>query len=121
MNIEHKFIDETPYLLVTISDTVITPQHAISNFKFINDECQKANCRKVLLNALTVEKRDISNHEIREIGEQIGNIQLALYCKPELLDQAARLLSAVTYSDGYIVKHFGAEDEAKNWLLGASR
>jgi len=116
MNIDLKFTDKRAYLLVTIADTAITVQRAISNFKSINDQCVKVNCRKVLLNALTVEKREIENYEIREVGKHIQNIRIAFLCKPELIDQSARLLGAITFSNGYKVKHFISEDEAANWL-----
>lgn len=120
MNIEHNFFEKQPYLSVTVSDKVITAQGAISNLKLINDYCAKNNCRKVFMDALAVEKREIANHEMRRVGEQISDIRLAFYCKPELVDQSARLLSAITYSDGYVVQCFSSEDEAKNWLISLS-
>lgn len=118
MTIVFEYFEKDAYLLATISDKVINSQRAKSIFESIDTECQKFNCRKVLLNELTLEKRKIANHELRSISDNMPNVRLAFLCKPELIDHKAKLFSAFTYADEYVAKHFSAETEAIKWLLG---
>lgn len=117
MTIEFKYFKEDAFLLATISDKTINSQRAKSIFESIDNECQKLNCRKVLLNELTLEKRKIANHELRSVSENMPNVRLAFLCQPELVDQKAKLFSALTFADDYVAKHFSVEAEAIKWLL----
>ncbi len=121
MNIEFQFIEKDDYLLATIPDKTINPQRARSIFKSIDAECQKLNCRKVLLNELMLEERKIQNHELRNISENMPNIRLAFLCKPELIDDKTKLLSVFTFADEYVAKHFTEEAEAIRWLVSPLR
>lgn len=120
MFIKFSFIENGSYLLATINETVITAEGAKAILKSVGDECKKLNCRRVLLNELTVEKREVVNHELREIGNGISGLKIGFLCKPALMDKSARLLSAITYAGKYKVRHFSVEDEAINWLTTPS-
>jgi len=117
MTLEFEFIDTHDYLLATLPDTTMTSQRARAVFQSIHGLCQKYNCRKVLLNELALESRKIPNHELRGISEIITDLHLAFLCRPELIDNHARLLSAMTFADDYRIKHFSVEREAVDWLV----
>jgi len=118
MMLEFEFIDKHDYLVATLPDTTINSQRARAVFESIHGLCQQYNCRKVLLNELALESRKIPSHELRGISEIIADLHLAFLCRPELIDNHARLLSAMTFTDDYRVKHFSVEDEAVDWLVG---
>jgi len=117
MTLEFEFIDKHDYLVAKLPDTTINSQRARTIFQSIQGECQRYNCRRVLLNELALETRKIPSHEIRGFSEFITGIHLALLCRPELIDNHARLLSAMTFTDDYRVKHFSEEHEAVDWLV----
>jgi len=121
MNFKIGLHGKESYLLATITDTVITSELAMSIFKSIGDECNRHNCQKVLLDELTVETREVKNHELPNISGYFPNIQMAFLCKPELIDQSSKLLSAFTFSNGYVVKHFSIKEEAIDWLMPSSK
>ena len=120
MSIKFRIIENGSYLLATITETVITVEVAKSILKSIGDECRKLNCRKVLVNELTVEKREVASHELSEIGACISGIRIGFLCTPALMDKRARLLAAITFSEKYVVRHFSVEDEAIDWLTSPS-
>ena len=117
MTLEFEFNDEHDYLVATLPDTTINSQRARAVFESIHGLCRQYNCRKVLVNELALENRKIPSHELRAISEIIADLHLALLCRPELIDSHARLLSAMTFTDDYRVRHFSVEDEAVDWLL----
>jgi len=117
MTLEFEFVDKHKYLVATLPDTTINSQRARTVFESIHGLCRQYNCRKVLLNELALESRKIPSHELRGISELIADIHLALVCRPELIDNHAMLLSAMTFADDYRVKHFSAENEAVDWLV----
>ena len=121
MAIEFEFFEKDAYLVATISDTTINLQRAESILVAIDAECQKANCRKVLLNELALEKRKIASHELRKVFEKIPNVRLAFLCNPRMIDIKARLLSAFTFTEGYGAKHFTDEAKAIQWLTSPGR
>ena len=121
VNFEISCHGKESFLLATLSDTIITPQRARSIFKSISDECDKHNCQKVLLDELTVESREVENHELPIISGYFPNIQMAFLCKPELIDQSSKLLSAFTFSNEYVVKHFSIKEKAIDWLMSSSK
>lgn len=116
MAIQFEYFEKEAYLLATISDVTINLRRAESIFTSIDLECQKMNCRKVLLNELRLEQRKISRHELRIFCEKMPKVRLAFLCKPELIDVKAKLFSAFTYADDYVARHFSVEAEAINWL-----
>jgi hypothetical protein len=121
MTIEFEHFEKDAYLVATISDTTINLQRAESILDAIDAECQKANCQKVLLNELTLEKRKIASYELRQVSEKLPNVRLAFLCKPQLVDIKAKLLSAFTFTEGYRAKHFTEEAKAIQWLISPGR
>ena len=117
MSIFFQFVEAEAYLVATIADRKINSRRAISILKLIALECRKFNCNKVLLDESTLEAREFANHEIRGITENLPNIHMACLCKPELIDDKSRLFNALTFSDGYTVRHFSDSGEALSWLL----
>jgi len=115
--IDFEFVDDGAYLVATIQDTTVNSQRARKVLESIDSECQKYGCRKVLLDELALESRNIAGHEIYGISDIIPNIYLAIQCKPELIDNHAKLFSALTFADGYMVRHFSIKDEAIEWLM----
>jgi len=116
MTISFEFFKKDAYLLATISDKSLNPKRAESILQSINAECEKFNCRKVLLNELALEERKIANHELPGLSENITNVRLAFLCQPELIDDKAMLFGALTFAGQYTMKHFCVESEAIQWL-----
>jgi hypothetical protein len=116
MTISFEFFEKDAYLLATISDKSLNPRRAESILQSIYAECEKFNYRKVLLNEIALEERKIANHELPGLCENIPNIRMAFLCKPELIDDKAKLFGALTFADEYMVKHFSVESEAIEWL-----
>jgi hypothetical protein len=116
MTISFEFFEKDDYLLATISDKSLNPKRAESILQSIYAECEKFNYRKVLLNELALEERKIANHELTSLCENIPNIRLAFLCKPELIDDKAKLFGTLTFAGHYIMKHFCVESEAIQWL-----
>lgn len=121
MSILFEFVENEAYLVATIADRKMNARRAISILKLIALECVRHNCSKVLLDESTLETREIENHEIRSITENMPDIHLACLCKPELIDEKSRLLNALSFTDGYIVRHFSETNEALGWLLSKSK
>jgi hypothetical protein len=121
MTIEFEYFEKEAYLLAKIPDVTIDLQRAESIFHSIDSECQKTNCRKVLLNELALEKRKIASHELRRVCEKMPDIRLAFLCKPEMIDVQAKLLSAFTFTEEYVARHFSEESEAIKWLTSTRR
>ena len=117
MNTKVKLFNKKKYVLVTLTETVITLELSKRIFKSIRGACEKFNCQKVLLNGLTLEKRELANHQLREIAEMYPNIKIAFLCRPELIDKQAAFFSAVTYSEGYMTTYFSVKVQALDWLM----
>lgn len=121
MTIEYEFFKKEQYLRATITSSVITLQSAKTVFKSIHDECKELNCQKVLLDEMTVEKRAIASHKIRELAEYFPKMYIAFLCRPYLINKETGLFSAFTFSDTYMVKFFSNEAQALSWLMPLSR
>jgi len=117
MTIVFEFCEKGAYLIATIPDTTINSQRVRTILKSVDSERQKYNCRKVLVNKLALESRKIASHELHGISEVMPDIYLAFLCRPELIDNYAKLLSALTFNQVYRVRHFGEEGEAIKWLM----
>lgn len=116
-----EFEQKDGYLLVTITDSVIIPQRAREILNLIGEESQKLKCNSVLLDERSVERRDVSHSEIMQLSKDmpktgLNNINIAFWCKNNLIDEDAELLRVFTYTNEYIIKHFTDSDEAITWL-----
>lgn len=121
MNESIKFAKESDYLLVTLSDTVITPQRADEILALISDECTRHHLRKVLLDELTVEKREVTSQDIMKLSagitsRAVNKIYMAFLCQQHLVNADADKLSLYTYSNEYIIRHFSVKEDAVGWL-----
>lgn len=109
------------YLLVTISDVVITSNRALEILGTIAKYCKKYDCNKVLLDERTVQRRDISGTEVLDISVGMSKIGLykifiAFWCKRELIDEQSGLLRIFTQADEFMIQHFSHEHHAVDWL-----
>jgi hypothetical protein len=116
-----RFTKQRDYLLVTLSDTVITPQRAEEILTRISDECTRHHFRKVLLDELTVERREVNSHDIMKLSAGIASravnkIYMAFLCQPHLVNADADKLSLYTYANEYIIRHFSMKEDAVAWL-----
>ncbi len=109
------------YLLVTISDVVITSNRALEILGTIAKYCKKYDCNKVLLDERTVQRRDVSGAEILDVSVSISKLKLykvyiAFWCKKELIDEKSGMLRIFTQTDEFMIQHFSQEHHAVNWL-----
>jgi len=121
MSILFEYRVNDAFLVATISDTSISAQRAKTILKLIETECHKYKCQKALVNELALEKREIANHQLHTIAESMPDIHLAFLCRPELKDDKAKLFAAITFNEGYLLKHFSVEKEAIDWLKTIKR
>ena len=118
-NIQFSIQDD--YLLATVSDTIITVPRAQEILSQIGVECKISNCKKVLLDERTVEKREVLSHEIMKLSHDmaetgLNKIYMAFWCQPQLINKDSNLLSVFTFKDEYVVQHFSDREEAILWL-----
>ena len=116
-----EFTKENNYLLVRITDSVITTQRAHEILSRIGEECSSMKCTKVLLDERLVEKREVSSQKILELSndmakEGLNEIYIAFWCHPKLINNDSQLLSAFTYKNKYIIQHFSEKAIAVKWL-----
>jgi len=110
------------YLLITLSDVVITAERAHEILEFIGQESEKSNCCKILLDERTVESREVSNMKIVNLSadfekDTLQNIRIAFICQPKLINKDAELLTVCTYKNEYVIQHFAEMDKGLEWLL----
>lgn len=115
------FSNQDDYLLVTISDLIITPNRAQEILTRISEECSKLSCNNVILDERTVETREVPPHEIMKLKDLIekkglSKIHIAFWCQPHLINNDSEKLSIYTYKNEYIVKHFSDWEKAIAWL-----
>ncbi len=113
------------YLLVIISDVVITLKRALEILESIAEYCKKFDCNKVLLDERTVQRRDISGAEVLDISVGMSKIGLykifiAFWCKRELIDEQSGMLRLFSQTDEFMIQHFSQEHHAVNWLNSKS-
>ena len=118
--ITFKYFEKEAYLLVTMTDKVLTVKRARIILEAISEQCKKYGCSKVLVNELALERRDFADHEIPGLGRKLPKIHIAFLCQPQLVDKQAKLLSLFTFSVEYIARHFSDEGEATDWLLATT-
>jgi hypothetical protein len=109
------------YLLVGISDKVITVDRAQEILARIGEECSSLDCKKVLLDETSVEKRQVPPKAIKKLAFDFNNnklnkIYIAFLCQPDLIDYDSHLLSLYTYKTEFIIKHFTTREKAIDWL-----
>jgi len=68
MNNDITFTEHDNYLLVCISDKVITVDRAHEILARIGEECSSFNCKKVFLDEISVERREVPPREIKKLA-----------------------------------------------------
>jgi hypothetical protein len=109
------------YLLVTISDVVISFQRAEEILDLIGEECVKSNCNKVLLDERSVESRELTEPDIMKLSndmikEGLNKIYMAFWCQAHLRNKYSGLLRLFTFENKYMVQHFTDSKPAIAWL-----
>lgn len=115
------FTKHDDYLLVSITDKVITVQRAQEILARIGEECASLNCNKILLDEMSVEKREVPPNEIKKLAfdlkkNKLNKVYMAFLCQPHLIGYDSHLLSLYTYKTEFIIQHFTNKDEAIGWL-----
>jgi hypothetical protein len=121
MNQEVTFTNYNDYLLARISDKVITFERAQEILDLIGDKCSSVNCKKVLLDELSVERREVPPNEIKKLAfdfnkGKLNKVYMAFLCQPHLVGYDSNLLSLYTYMTEFIIKHFTDKEDAISWL-----
>ena len=121
MNENITFTRHDNYLLVSISDKVITVERAQEILARIGEECSNLNYQKVLLDEMSVESRKIPPKEIKKLAfnfkkNNLNKVYMAFLCQPHLVGHDAHLLSLYTYNAEFIVQHFSNRENAIDWL-----
>ena len=121
MNKDITFTKHDNYLLVCISDNVITVDRAQEILARIGEECASLNFTKVLLNELSVERREVPPKEIKKIAfdfkkHKLNQVHMAFLCQPHLVGYDSHLLSLYTYKTEFIIQHFTNNEDAIEWL-----
>ncbi len=117
IQVEHK----DDYLLVIISDVIITLSRALDIFGTIAEHCKELGCNKVLLDERTVQRRDITGTDTLDISLEMSKVGLykifiAFWCKKELIDEQSGLLRIFSQADEFMIQHFVHEHHAVDWL-----
>ncbi len=115
------FTNHDDYLLVGITDKVITVQRAQEILARIGEECASLKCKKVLLDEMSVEKREVPPNEIKKLAfdlkkNKLNKVYMAFLCQPHLIGYDSHLLSLYTYMTEFIIQHFTNKDKAISWL-----
>ena len=121
MNKELTFTKHDNYLLVCISDNVITVERAQEILARIGEECSSLNYKKVLLDEMSVERREVPPKEIKKLAfdfkkNKLNKVYMAFLCQPHLVGYDSHLLSLYTYKAEFIIQHFTKIDQAIDWL-----
>ena len=121
MNKDITFTKHDNYLLVRISDKVITVDRAQEILARIGEECSSFNCKKVFLDEMSVERREVPPREIKKLAfdlknNKLNNVYIAFLCQPHLVGYDSHLLSLYTYMTEFIIQHFTNKEKAIVWL-----
>ena len=121
MNENIAFTKLDDYLLVSISDKVITVERAQEILARIGEECSHLNCKKVLIDELSVERREVPPEEIEKLAfdfnkNKPNEVRMAFLCQPHLVGYDSHLLSLYTYMSEFIIQHFTNKEKAIDWL-----
>jgi hypothetical protein len=117
-----KFACQDEYLLVSIADKVITFERAQEILACIGKECTSLNCKKVLLDEISVERREVPPNQIKQLAfdlkkNNLNKVYIAFLCQPHLVGYDSHLLSLYTYMTEFIIQHFTDKSEAVDWLV----
>ena len=115
------FTKHNDYLLVCISDKVITVERAQEILARIGEECSGLNYTKVLLDEMSVERREVPPKEIKKLAfdfkkNKLNKVYMAFICQPHLVGYDTHLLSLYTYNTEFIIQHFTNKENAIEWL-----
>jgi hypothetical protein len=115
------FTTHDHYLLACISDKVITVERAQEILARIGEECSSLNCKKVLLDEMSVERREVPPREIKKLAfdfkkNKLNKVYMAFLCQPHLVGYDSHLLSLYTYKTEFIIQHFTNKENATEWL-----
>ena len=115
------FTRHPDYLAVSISDKIITVNRAQEILGRIGEECAGLNYKKVLLDEMSVEKREVPPTDIKRLAFDFNNkkqnkVYIAFLCQPDLIDYDSHLLSLYTYKAEFIIQHFTNREKAIDWL-----
>jgi len=121
MNQNITFAKNDDYLLVSITDEVITVERAHEILAQVGEECANLNYKKVLLDEMSVERREVHPKEIEKLAfdfekNKLNKVSIAFLCQPHLVGYDSNLLSLYTYNAEFIVKHFTDKEKAIDWL-----
>ena len=121
MNQNITFAKNDDYLLVSITDEVITVERAHEILAQIGEQCANLNYKKVLLDEMSVERREVHPKEIEKLAfdfekNKLNKVSIAFLCQPHLVGYDSNLLSLYTYNAEFIVKHFTDKEKAIDWL-----
>ena len=115
------FSCQDDYLLVSITDRVITFERAQEILSRIGEECTSLNCKKVLLDEMSVERREVPPSQIKQLAfdlkkNNLDKVYIAFLCQPHLVGYDSHLLSLYTYMTEFVIQHFTSKEEAVDWL-----
>lgn len=121
MNRNITFSKNDDHLLVSITDEVITVERAHEILAQIGEQCANLNYKKVLLDEMSVERREVHPKEIEKLAfdfekNKLNKVSIAFLCQPHLVGYDSNLLSLYTYNAEFIVKHFTDKEKAIDWL-----
>ena len=121
MNKDITFTKHDNYFLVCISDKVITVDRAQEILARIGEECSSLNYKKVLLDEMSVERREVPPKEIKKLAfdfkkNNLNKVYIAFLCQPHLVGYDTHLLSLYTYNTEFIIQHFTNKENAIEWL-----
>jgi hypothetical protein len=121
MNNNITFTKNDSYLLVSLSDKVITVDRAQEILAIIGEECIGTNYKKVLLDEMSVERREVTPEEIQKLAfdfrkNKLNKVYIAFLCQPHLVGYDSHLLSLYTYRAEFVIRHFTIKENALDWL-----
>lgn len=114
-------VKKSDYILVTITDTVITKDRALEIINIIAEQCIRHKCNKILLDERSVESRQVSPVEILKLSIEMAKkglhkIYIAFWCKRVLIDKDSNLLRLFTHTNEYVIQYFTEHNKAIAWL-----
>ena len=121
MNKDITFTKHDDYLFVCIPDKVITVDRAQEILARIGEECSSLNYKKVFLDEMSVERREVPPKEIKMLAfdfkkNKLNKVYIAFLCQPHLVGYDSHLLSLYTYKTEFIIQHFTNKENAIEWL-----
>lgn len=121
MNDDMKYTEYDDYLLVSIQDKIITFQRAQEILARIGEKCSSLNCNTVLLDEMSVVKREVLPKDIEKLvfdseRSNLNKVYMAFLCRPHLIDFDSNMLNLYTPVNEFITCHFSDKEKAIAWL-----